>query len=101
MKCLGVINLLPIFAADLLEVTEMPTVFRLLGYRFFFYGNDHTPIHIHVEKGSAQAKYEIFPLSLVYNHGFKVSELKMIEELIEENQEIIAQHWNKFFNNAK
>lgn len=53
----------------------MPTVFHLLGYRFFFYGNDHTPIHIHVKKGNSQAKYEVFPLSLVYNHGFKVSEL--------------------------
>jgi len=35
----------------------MPTVFTLLGFRFWFYGNDHTPIHIHVKKGGAVAKY--------------------------------------------
>ena len=27
------------------------------------------------------------------------TELKMIESIIEENQEIIAEHWNKYFNN--
>ena len=80
---------------------DMPTVFNLFGYRFWFYGNDHTPIHIHVKKGGAVAKYNILPISLVYNHGFKPSELKMIEAILEDNEEIIAQHWNMFFNNAK
>ena len=59
------------------------------------------PIHIHVKKGGAVAKYNILPISLVYNHGFKPSELKMIEAVLEDNEEIIAQHWNTFFNNAK
>ncbi|MGB0788697.1 MAG: DUF4160 domain-containing protein [Marinirhabdus sp.] len=27
----------------------MPTVLRLRGYRFFFYSNEHLPIHVHVE----------------------------------------------------
>ncbi len=79
----------------------MPTVFTLLGYRFWFYANDHTPIHIHVMKGGAQAKYDLFPVTLVYNKGFKSSELKMIESIIEENEEVIAQHWNTFFNNNR
>ena len=79
----------------------MPTVFRLFGYVFFFYGNDHTPIHIHVKRGGAMAKYNIFPISMVYNHGFKPSELKMIEAILEENEEVIAEHWNRFFNNTK
>ena len=54
-----------------------------------------------VKKGGAMVKYNILPISLVYNHGFKPSELKMIEEILEDNEEIIAQHWNTFFNNAK
>ena len=70
----------------------MPTVFTVLGYRFWFYGNDHTTIHIHVKKGGAIAKYNIFPVSIVYNNGFKPSELKMIESILEDNEEIIAQH---------
>ncbi|MBR1388275.1 MAG: DUF4160 domain-containing protein [Prevotella sp.] len=79
----------------------MPTVFTLFGYRFWFYANDHTPIHIHVMRGGAKAKYDLFPVALVYNKGFKASELKMIEAIIEDNEEIIAEHWNTFFNNNK
>ena len=40
-----------------IKMNDMPTVFNLFGYRFWFYGNDHTPIHIHVQKGGAVAKY--------------------------------------------
>jgi hypothetical protein len=31
----------------------------MIGYRFWFYGNDHTPIHNHVKKGSAVEKDNI------------------------------------------
>lgn len=83
-----------------LKIT-MPTIFIIFGYRFQFYSNDHTPIHVHVVKGGAKAKYNIFPVELVDNHGFKSQELKLIESIIEENVETIAQHWNMFFNNNK
>jgi hypothetical protein len=29
----------------------MPTVFIKDGFRFFFYSNEHRPIHVHVRKG--------------------------------------------------
>lgn len=35
------------------------------------------------------------------NKGLKPSEIKLVESIIEENQEIIAEHWNKFFNKEK
>lgn len=76
----------------------MPTIFILFGYRFMFYSNDHAPLHVHVIKGDAKAKFTLEPLALAYNHGFKSSELKMIESIIEENTEVTAEHWNKFFN---
>lgn len=79
----------------------MPTIFILFGFRFMFYANDHEPIHVHVGKGDAKAKFTIFPVELVKNQGFKKSELKLVESIIEENQEIIAEHWNKFFNKLK
>lgn len=77
----------------------MPTIFILFGYRFQFYSNEHLPIHVHVIKNGCKAKYAILPVTLVENHGFKTSELKMIESIIEDNQEVIAEHWNKYFNN--
>ena len=90
-----VINLLPIFANKFLI---MPTIFILFGFKFFFWSNEHDPIHVHVTKGGASAKYEVNPVKLVENYGMKSSELKMIESIIEENQEVICQHWNQYFN---
>ncbi len=76
----------------------MPTIFILFGFRFMFYSNDHEPIHIHVIKGNISAKFKLFPVELVENKGLKASEVKLVESVIEENQEVIAEHWNKFFN---
>lgn len=47
-------------------------------------------------KGGAKAKFNLFPVELIENHGFKASELKMIEAIVEENVETIAMHWNMF-----
>ncbi|MDE5579035.1 MAG: DUF4160 domain-containing protein [Alistipes sp.] len=79
----------------------MPTIFILFGFRFLFYANDHEPIHVHVVKGDIAAKFSLSPVKLIENHGLKLSEIKMAESVIEENREIIAEHWNKFFNNNK
>lgn len=38
---------------------------------------------------------------MIKNNGLKPSEIKLIESVIEENQEIISEHWNTFFNKAK
>ena len=93
--------LLPIFVSVIIRQSIMPTIFILFGFRFMFYSNDHEPIHVHVVKGNAKAKFTIFPVKLVENNGLKASELKLVESVIEENQEIIAEHWNKFFNGIK
>lgn len=79
----------------------MPTIFILFGFKFMFYANDHEPIHVHVIKGGTKAKFTISPVTLVQNNGLKPAELKLVESIIEENQEVIAEHWNKFFNKVK
>ena len=82
-----------------IEILElMPTIFILFGFRFFFFANDHEPIHVHVEKGNNKAKFSLFPVALVENHGLKAAEIKMAESVIEENVEVISEHWNRFFN---
>jgi len=45
--------------------------------------------------------FTISPVMLVKNQGLKPAELKLVESIIEENQEVIAEHWNKFFNKLK
>lgn len=79
----------------------MPTLFIIFGYRFFFWSNDHEPIHIHVSKGDSEAKFQVLEVELIENHGFKKNELKMIESLIEENKDIIIERWNNYFKNKK
>ena len=77
----------------------MPTIFILFGFRFMYYSNEHCPIHVHVKKGGAAAKFSIAPVQLIENNGLKNSELKLVESIIEENVELIAEHWNTYFNN--
>lgn len=45
----------------------------------------------------SEAKYDIYGPELIYNHGFKKNELRMIESIIEENREIIEQRWREIF----
>lgn len=43
----------------------MPVVFRFKGYRFFFYSNEgepQEPLHVHVRRGEAAAKFWLEPL---------------------------------------
>lgn len=75
----------------------MPTVFNFFGFRFLFYSDDLTPVHVHVIKDGHEAKYNVKPIELVFNHGFKKHELKMIESVIEENEDVIAERWAAYF----
>ena len=76
----------------------MPTVFIFFGFRFMFYSNDHDPIHVHVLKDGCEAKYNVSPIELLFNHGFKKQEIALIESIIEENTEVIIERWKVFFN---
>ena len=76
----------------------MPTLFIIFGFRFMFYSNDHEPIHIHVIKDGNEAKYNVEPMELVFNHGFKKNDLSLIESLVWENKEVIIERWHNYFN---
>ena len=78
---------------------NMPTVFYINGYRFFFYSNEHLPKHIHIENGDRTAKFYLESAELVKSFGFKSNELKQIRTLVEENQELLIQKWDEYFNN--
>ena len=64
----------------------MPTVMRIGPYRFHFYSREgNEPPHIHVERGDAEAKYWLRPVSLAANYGFANAELSKIKKLVEEH----------------
>jgi len=78
----------------------MPTLFYYLGLKFFFYANDHEPIHVHASIENREARFKIKDeIKLLENHGLKPREIKYAELAIEENKEVIIQRWNEFFNN--
>lgn len=77
----------------------MPTVLLQNGYRFFFYTNEHLPIHIHVKKGGAKAKVILVPsIVLDKNYGFKPSEVSKFIEIIVENSEYLIEKWHETFD---
>ena len=76
----------------------MPTVLIIDGFRFFFYSNENSePVHIHIEKANATAKFWLEPVIISYNYGFTSRELKQIESIIEERVEIFINKWNAYF----
>jgi len=77
----------------------MPLVFQKDGYRFFFYSNDHEPIHIHVRKGDGEAVFNVGEvIDLRESQGLKVSELSKAQKLAEEHKAIIIQKWHEHLN---
>jgi hypothetical protein len=76
----------------------MPTLFHYMGLRFYFYSNDHLPIHVHVKIENAEARYQVDPeMKLIENRGLKSRELRLAEIAIEENREVIIARWKEHF----
>lgn len=64
----------------------MPTVLRIGPYRFHFYSREpNEPPHIHVEREDSEAKFWLRPVSLAANIGFKATELRHLQRLVEEH----------------
>ena len=53
-----------------------------------FYTDDHEPVHGHVTNGGREAKYNVQPVKMVYNHRFKKHELSHIESIVEEERKV-------------
>ena len=76
----------------------MPSVLSKDGYNFYFYSNEHEPIHVHVRSGSGKAKFDVSDeVQLLESKGMKVPELRKAQELAEENVEIIRSKWHEYF----
>ncbi len=76
----------------------MPELFRMFGMRFFFYMNDHLPIHIHVKNADGEARFEVEIVRLIESKGIKPKDLVLAEALIEEKKEEIIKKWKEVFD---
>ena len=77
----------------------MPKIFEKDGYMFFFYSNEHRPIHVHVRCGGGEAVFEVENgVELRESQGLKVRELSKAEALAEEHRELIIRKWHEHLN---
>ena len=79
----------------------MPKVFEWKGHRFHFFsfeGAPREPIHIHVAKPGAEAKFWLNPkVRLASSNNFTPLELRRLEKVIEQHRQEITESWNDFF----
>lgn len=77
----------------------MPTLFIVFGLRFFFYSNEHEPIHVHIRNADGEAKFDVESMQWIDNKGLKNKDLRLSEALIEENRNLIVKSWYDYFSN--
>ena len=74
----------------------MPTVLRVKGYRVFFFSEEgNEPVHVHVRKAGALAKFWLNPVKLAHNEGFKRHEVQRIIRLLEQHEKELVKTWNE------
>ena len=77
----------------------MPTILRVGRFRFFFYSSDRAePVHVHVEAGSAIAKFWLNPVRLAGSRGMARHELSRLYELVVDHRDILERAWHAYFN---
>jgi hypothetical protein len=79
----------------------VPAIFQHKGYRFFFYSNEgepREPLHIHVRKGEAEAKFWLAPSpGVASSYGMSAAELRELLQIAVENRGLIQRFWNEHF----
>ena len=79
----------------------MPTLFVVNGYEFRFYAREGTPrepVHVHVDKAGATAKFWMRPdVRLSRSRGYNSRQLREIEQLAQERAKQIIEAWDVYF----
>lgn len=79
----------------------MSTIFSHNGYRFFFYSNEGDPlepVHVHVFKDGAEAKFWLQPdVNVAYNSGFNARTLAMLSRIVTDRSAEIESVWHDYF----
>ena len=76
----------------------MPKIFEYFGFIFYFYSNEHEPIHVHVQPGG---KESIFDLIMMNGEllEVRVREKKSAEPLPEKDKRIAEEFIRKYHKN--
>lgn len=83
-----------------LQKKNMPTILLAFGLRFYFYSEEHSPIHVHVENGDGRAKFALDPqITLIKNEGIKPKDLKKAQIMCETFREEFIEKWKEHMDN--
>ena len=75
----------------------MLTLFTIFGLRFYFYSDEHPPIHVHIENGDGKAKVNIEDsIEVVNNRGIKPNDLKKALAIIDMYRDDIIIKWKEY-----
>ena len=76
----------------------MPTLLFIFGLRFYFYSEEHLPIHIHVQNGDGKAKIDVATCAVLENPEKKPNDLKRATEVVSQYKDEIVKAWNEYFD---
>ena len=75
----------------------MPTLFELFGIRFYFYSEEHLPIHVHIQNGDGPKQLNVYPeIEVVSSNGIKPKDIRKALVIIEAYQDDIIDAWRKY-----
>ncbi len=85
----------------------MPKIFEYLGILFYFYSNEHEPIHVHAKHGEYESKAEfiivngeIIEIKITNVKGYKPlkgKELRDFKDFLEIYSKKIIEKWIDYF----
>jgi len=78
----------------------MPTLLIIFGLRFFFYSDEHEPIHVHIENSDGRAKIDLVPsIEVVENNNIKPKDIKKALAIVEMYKDEFINAWNEYHGN--
>lgn len=79
----------------------MPTVLFIFGLRFYFYSEEHLPMHVHVQNGDGRAKIQIETAEVIENKGIKSVDLKKAVNAVKQYREEMIAAWKEHFDDEE
>ena len=76
----------------------MPKIFEYFGFIFYFYSNEHEPIHVHVIHGGRESVFDLIMMdgNLI---EVRVREKKGVEPLAEKDKRTAEEFIHKYYRN--
>ena len=76
----------------------MPKIFEYFGFIFYFFSNEHEPIHVHVIHGSKESIFDLIMLNGALQE-IRVRERKGAEPRVEKDKRTAEEFIRKYYKN--